>query len=422
MARKSLRRRLVQGLLAYAVLVSIAIYAYGFVVNEQAERVLWTALLESEFDHILDYHQQRPDEHWADTETMHLYGDESSAPLPRVLRDVAPGLYDEVVFADKRWVVLVRDVEGQRWALALDIEDLERREVYVAASVIAAMVLMVAVLGLAIGWGMDRLMRPLRSFAASLVALNPERLGERIRLDENASTELAVIADALNDFIARHERHVERERAFIDSVSHELRTPIAVMAGAAELVGQQSGVPEATRQQLARIRRTGHDIERLIALLLVLAKDPARLARSNDRIALDQLLPEIVDDYRAMAASKGLRLVLEEVRACNIVAPLQVVQAAIGNLLRNAIENSDSGDVLIALDAGGSVRIDDPGRGMSPEEISRLYARMVRGDGREGGGIGLDLIARLCEHLGWQLKFESHRGDGTRTRLVFPPC
>ncbi|HEY9253139.1 MAG TPA: ATP-binding protein, partial [Stenotrophomonas sp.] len=92
--------------------------------------------------------------------------------------------------------------------------------------------------------------------------------------------------------------------------------------------------------------------------------------------------------------------------------------AAIGNLLRNAIENSDRGTIRIVLSAPATVRIEDPGHGMSPEEISAIYARMARGNhsGR-GAGIGLDLIGRLCEHLGWQLQFESVEGRGTIASL-----
>ena len=63
--------------------------------------------------------------------------------------------------------------------------------------------------------------------------------------------------------------------------------------------------------------------------------------------------------------------------------------------------------------------IDDPGHGMSPEEVSTIYARMARAPRRDGGGIGLDLIARLCEHLGWRLVIESGLEAGTRTTLSF---
>jgi len=104
--------------------------------------------------------------------------------------------------------------------------------------------------------------------------------------------------------------------------------------------------------------------------------------------------------------------------ACELLAPLAIVQAAIGNLLRNAIENSDRGTISISLERGGVVVIEDPGHGMTPEEISTVYARMARGGGgRDGGGIGLDLIARLCEHLGWRLEIEPRQPRGTRVTL-----
>src|SRR5690606_21578323 len=138
-------------------------------------------------------------------------------------------------------------------------------------------------------------------------------------------------------YLERHDRFVARERAFIDSASHELRTPVAVIAGATELALAHPGVPAPVRGQLARIRKTAADVEQLVSLLLVLAKDPARLAASSDRIQLDQLLPEVVDDHRRLADGKDLDIAMGPMAPCDIVAPMPIVQAAIGNLLRNAI-------------------------------------------------------------------------------------
>lgn len=414
---------MVQGLLVYAVLVSAAVFIYGYVVNERAEQLVWTALLESEFDRIVERHRATPEVPWEDTATLSLFGDRPDAPLPVEVRLLAPGLHDELMFDGKQWVVLIREVGGAPWALALDIEDLERRESYLYAGVLGFMLLLVVVLGVLIGWGVDRLTRPLRTLAHDIAHLQPDRAGGRVGIELDATTELAVIADAINDYIARNERYVERERAFLDTVSHELRTPIAVIGGAAELAGSHPDIPEPVRLQLARIRRTGREIERLITLVLVLAKDPMRLARASDRVALGELLIDIVDDHRPLALQKGLVLNLQPSPRCDIHAPLPVVQAAIANLLRNAIENSDSGAIAIHLERDGAVVIADPGHGMTPEQISAIYARMARGGGREGGreggGIGLDLIARLCEHLGWRLDMSSHPGAGTTARLEF---
>ena len=155
----------------------------------------------------------------------------------------------------------------------------------------------------------------------------------------------------------------------------------------------------------------------LIALLLTLAKDPARLSRSNEVVPLHELLPDIIDDHRHLMEGKDLSVVIDDLAPCSVAAPLHIVQAAIGNLLRNAIENSDSGEIHVGLDGDATVTVQDPGHGMTPEDISRLYAQMARGGGREGGGIGLDLLARLCEHLGWTLSIQSAPGRGTISRL-----
>lgn len=420
-AKSSLRRRILLGLLGFTALLSVAVIAQGFIVNEHVENLVWQTLLETELDHFIERSHNDPDYHWTDTAGVKLYDEHAPAQstMPAQLRGLSPGVHDGIEVGDGEWVALVRDVEGHRVTLGLDISELETREFDMALTIAGSAITTLLVLSLLIALGVNRLMQPLSMLAERIARLRPDQPGQRVDVPHAASAELVVIADSLNDYLRRNERFVERERAFIDSASHELRTPIAVIAGATELALDQPDLPAPIRHQLGRIRRTSQDVERLISLLLALAKDPARLASASDRVALDQLLPEIVEDHRQLTRDKDLRLSLAPLPACAIVAPLPIVQAAIGNLLRNAIEHSDRGEILIRLQAPATVTIDDPGHGMTPEEISAIYARIARGGGdRDGGGIGLDLISRLCEHLGWTLSFESDVGRGTRTTLV----
>lgn len=103
-------------------------------------------------------------------------------------------------------------------------------------------------------------------------------------------------------------------------------------------------------------------------------------------------------------------------------APAQIARAAIGNLVRNAIENSDRGVIRISTAADSSVIIADPGHGMSDDEMSAVYTRLARSGEMLGtAGIGIDLISRICEHLGWRLSFTSAPGEGTTATLDFAP-
>jgi signal transduction histidine kinase len=381
-------------------------------------------MLSSELDHTVERMRDDPGYRWTNTNNMALYDGRGRDAVPAALRGLGPGLHDDVLIGDRIYVVMVREIESGPLMLALDITDFEQREVHTAVRVVGVALALIVLLGLIVAWATNRMVRPLSRMAQQISGLRPDLPAQHVDLQGAASSELHVIADALNDYLQRNDRFVERERVFIDTASHELRTPVAVIAGSTELALQQPDLPAPARHHLLRIRRTARDVEELISLLLVLAKDPARLAQSSERVALDQLLPEIVEDHRHLTRDKALEITLASSEPVEIVAPLPIVQAAIGNLLRNAIEHSDRGEITVRLEKPATVVIVDPGHGMSPEEISAIYARMARGGGGtrgDGGsdGIGLDLISRLCEHLGWQLNIASDEGRGTTTTLMF---
>jgi signal transduction histidine kinase len=230
--RSGLRQRILLGLFGYVVVLTIAVIVHGFIVNEHAEQLVWQTLLDSELDHLLEREREEPDFHWVDTRNIAFYDGRGPRPLPSVLRDLAPGVHDGIWVDGVERVVLVREVEGRPLVLALDITDLERREFDMGLTVIGSAITLIVLLGLAIAWSVNRMVRPLSNMAHEIGRLQPDQPGQRIDVPNDASAELVVISDALNDYLHRNDRFVERERVFIDSASHELRTPIAVIAGA----------------------------------------------------------------------------------------------------------------------------------------------------------------------------------------------
>jgi len=421
--RPTLRRKLLLWLASYLLLLTGVLFSAAYYVHEQAEHAVWEALLNSELDSIVEQIRTDPHYHWQDSETMRLFRASAHQQLPHTLAELSPGLHDDIDINGIKHAVAMRvdDALGPI-VLALDITDFEELESFITrwASISGAAIFVITLL---MAWiGMKRLVRPLANLAASISALQPQRSGQQIQVAASGSAELEVIADAVNAYIQRNERFVKRERAFISTASHELRTPIATISGASELALKQPDLSPRTRQQLQRIHSTISNIEQLIHLLLMLARDPARLAALSEPLALEQLLPDIVADHGYLAAGKELEVKIDSLSACKVLAPESMVQVAVGNLLRNAIENSDRGVIGLSLSAKAVVVIDDPGHGMKPEEVAAIYARMSRNQSNTaqryvGSGIGLDLITRLCEHLGWRLEIDCQRPRGTRVLL-----
>lgn len=415
----SLRQRLLIGLLGYTLLLSVAVSIHGVVVNEHAEQVVWDTLLASELDHLEERIATDPEYRWQDTRSMSLYDTRSSGAIPPALLALPPGVHDEVPLDGRERVVLVRQEGAHREYLALDISDIEARERSMTLTVVGSALTLLLVLGLLTAWAATRLVQPLTNLARQIGQLRPDRAGQRLQLQRSATTELDVIGRALNDYLARNDQFVERERLFIDMASHELRTPIAVVVGAADLGARSADTPPAVRVLLDRIKGAAQGMQELVTLLLVLARDPARLRQVEETIRLDELVPSLIEDHRHLTRYKHLELQWQAAPGIEVIGPPQIVGTAIGNLLRNAIENSERGVIRISAQAPGRVIVEDPGHGLDAEEIGKLYAQIARGEGeRAGGGIGLDLLARLCEHLGWGLEFKPAQGRGTRAILT----
>ncbi|WP_334178512.1 HAMP domain-containing sensor histidine kinase [Pseudoxanthomonas sp.] len=413
-SRRSLRAQISRLLGGYAVLLG-AIIVLVFADDFLEDRV-WKLLLQREIVHHLEQKAADPRHAWQDTEALQLYSIPGRPPPPG-LSMLPQGVHDDFWFGGHENVVLVQRVRGVDYFVVRDITGIETIEDALIIGSLGLALVVLVIIGVMVARGVREALRPLSDLAGDIGALSPDRAGQRVVVTPGASSELHVITMALNDYLRRQDAFVERERVFIDTASHELRTPIAIIAGASELALEQPALPPPARQQVQRIHRTARDVERLIALLLALAKDPARLSRSNELVPLHELLPDIIEDHRHLMAGKDLGIVVDQLAPCSVSAPLHIVQSAIGNLLRNAIENSDSGEIHVGLDADATVTVQDPGHGMAPEDISRLYAQMARGGSRDGGGIGLDLLARLCEHLGWTLSIQSAPGRGTISRL-----
>lgn len=419
----ALRQRLTLGVFLYVVVVTLVVAAHGYLVNERAEQLVWESLLDSELTHFAARTASDPSYGWTDTETLRLYGPLAGNAVPRELLDLPQGVHDEVPLNGGQYVVLVGSVDGETHAITLDISHLESNERGLTWTMAAWSAAAVAVLGLITYFWAGWLVRPLTSMAARISSWSPERAGQRIALPESAPREARVIATALNAYACRLEEFLERERAFINTASHELRTPIAVMSGAAEVALDRKATSPETALYLQHILRTARDMERLVSLLLALAKDPARLHAADESIDLSNLLLLVAQDHEHLAKRKELRLDLELEEALTICAPPQIVRAAVGNLVRNAIENSDRGTITVTARHPACVIVADPGHGMSEVEMSAIYTNLARSSevGDYEAGIGIDLIARLCEHLGWRLTLQSQPERGTTATLDFDP-
>lgn len=341
-------------------------------------------------------------------------------PVPDYLADLSAGYYSSEgwrnsLSTDESFHALVADLPPGRLITMIDIAELEEQQNRDSLLSAGWMLFVLALVVGVISWLHANLVRPIRDLADRMQAMDPATVGARLPTTYRRE-EIEVIARASNAHLERVERFVERERSLLDQASHEFRTPIAVISGAVDVLRQLS-LPDTAKPALNRIGHAVEDLSETMVALLYLAREASTTDETVDVTVLHELLPRLIHDHEHLLRGKPARLRAGELETTFVAAPEAMVRIAVSNLIRNAIENTDIGQVELTL-SKGVICVADSGSGFDPVEAARRYRDSLRHSAPvRGQGLGLFLIGRICDRFGWKLSIESNALGGTRATL-----
>lgn len=284
-------------------------------------------------------------------------------------------------------------------------------------------------------------------------ALIDLKLIERSKLDEAITQQISQLQEALhqsNLFLEQRvqERTAELQEAldkltelnrlkndFISNISHELRTPLSHMVGYIDLLKAEAlgSLSEDQRNALVVLEKSYRRLNSLIDNLLFMAFDTAEsLHLETGEVHLEQMLSEIVRDYKTRAQTAGIQASLSlQPNLPPVQADENKIEWVLGQLLDNAIKFNQAGGrvhLSATLDAKRvQIAVADTGIGIPGDRIEEIFEPFHQLDGsstrRAGGaGIGLTLSKRIVEAHGSKLQIESHQGRGSRFSFSLPVC
>src|ERR1700722_3514596 len=227
-----------------------------------------------------------------------------------------------------------------------------------------------------------------------------------------------------------------QKRSFLRMVSHELRTPLNSIIGFSEVISKELCGPLGSPQYgeyAEHVRQSGLKLLRLVNQILEIARLEGRVA---DLDPMPELLDHAVDDtldaLREEINTRRIRVVVaDEGRLPGVVADPRGLRTVLTNLLQNAVTYSPEGGEgrLGGVRIAGGVRIlvEDDGEGIDPAELPRLMRPFEQGQNAltrstEGAGLGLPIVALLCQAMGGGLRLVSEPGKGLRAEVVLPPA
>lgn len=214
-------------------------------------------------------------------------------------------------------------------------------------------------------------------------------------------------------------------------VAHDLRSPLSSILMNAEMIerGIERQEPVAsTRRRTDSIRTSTRKMDRIIQDLLDVAKiDAGRLPFQPQDADLCAIVATVVAELLPIAEKNGLSLRADlptpAVRA--YFDPARILQV-LSNLVGNALKfTPDGGRVDIGLsvvDGQARVFVRDTGKGISDDDLPRIFDRLWQAPAETGGGIGLGLfIAKgIVESHGGRLGVESRVGRGSVFSFTLP--
>lgn len=351
--------------------------------------------------------------------------------------------------------VIAAGAEIGRVTLISDTTDLRGRLTAVLSNAALAAALALAI-GLLVAWRLQKaLTRP-------LVALS--RTMEAVRLNHDYATlaavttndEVGALAATFNgllgavrerdDALAAHRASLEREvgdrtadfreardaaeaanaakSSFLATMSHEIRTPMNGMLVMAELLAA-GDLPQRQRRYAEVIARSGQSLLAIINDILDFAKvEAGKMELEAIPVVTGDLADTVVTLFGERARAKGLDLAARigpGVPARFTGDPVRLGQV-LGNFVNNALKFTETGHVLLRIEALGDGRIEiavtDTGIGIPAEKLPTIFSAFSQADQsttrRFGGtGLGLSIAQSLVAAMGGEIGVSSEPGSGS---------
>jgi signal transduction histidine kinase len=245
-------------------------------------------------------------------------------------------------------------------------------------------------------------------------------------------SELGRASVELADRNARLEAASQSRSRFLAAASHDLRQPLYALT----LFSSAMRAGETDPAKLVRVSRIEEcvaSLDHLFSELLDLSRLEAGVMQATiGAVRLDEVFDEVSRNFRILAESRGLRLIVRKTDAW-VSTDRTMLARILNNLVSNALRYTESGGVLVGVRhrGDGQVRVDvwDTGSGIAPEHQQQVFEEFYQvadarhgshGERQRGLGLGLATVRRLAGLLGCTLALASRPGRGTRVSLQLP--
>jgi signal transduction histidine kinase len=272
-----------------------------------------------------------------------------------------------------------------------------------------------------------RSLQPIRELIKTVHAIEAGAMETRVPIRDTGD-ELDELGKLFNGMLNTIATLIQGMRNALDNVAHDLRTPVARIRGTAEIALRSERKPDCCRDALADcVEESDQLLQMLNTLMDISEAETGTLRLHLEHVDISKLLADAVDLYQLVAEEKAITVSITAPPQMWLTADRNRVRQVMGNLLDNAIKYTPEGG---RVDVQGYfsqnmmvIRVADTGIGMTPEELSKSWERLYRGDrsrSQRGLGLGLSLVKAVVEAHNGHVNASSSPGAGSVFTLTLP--
>jgi signal transduction histidine kinase len=148
---------------------------------------------------------------------------------------------------------------------------------------------------------------------------------------------------------------------------------------------------------------------------------------SMENVDLSALIDEVVELYDFVAEDKGVTVSVNAARPLYLPGDRSRLRQVIANLVDNAIKYTARGGRVeiqsLQEDHQAVLLVRDTGIGIPPNEMTRIWDRLYRGDksrSQRGLGLGLSLVKAVIQAHRGRVEVSTRSNGGSRFSLYLP--
>lgn len=215
----------------------------------------------------------------------------------------------------------------------------------------------------------------------------------------------------LRRFALPFKRVNEKLDGFIKDSMHEINTPLSIINVNIDLFNRKN--PE--NKYLRRIKAATKTLSNIYNDMDYLIREENK-AFDTEQIHLDEYLTERVEYFYEVAAMKNiyidLKIKCRPMMTYNMIKLQRIIDNTLSNAIKYSHENTSISVSLEEVEEGCLLNFQDEGIGIA--EPKMIFERYYREKSEKGGfGIGLNIVKKIIDEAGIELKVTSKIGEGS---------